>query len=426
MATNKELFEQAQKYMPGGVNSPVRAFKAVGGTPKFIKRAKGPYIYDEEGKEYIDYCCSWGPMILGHAHDEVLKVLNSVMKDGTSFGAPNKWEIELAKLICESVPSIEKVRMVNSGTEAVMSAVRLARAFTKRDSVLKFTGNYHGHLDAFLVQAGSGLATLGAPSSPGVSQDMVKKTLLCEYNDIEGVKKIFEQKGNEIAAVIVEPIAANMAMIKPAEGFLETLGDISKKYGTLLIYDEVITGFRVSPGGYQGAFPDVKPDITVLGKIIGGGLPVGAYGGRTDIMSMVSPSGDVYQAGTLSGNPLAMAAGATTLKKLISENPYDDLRKKTQRLVSQFYSKEDNYALSAHFISSMFCLFFNDEIPTNWNKMKACDGDKYALFFNKLLEKGIYFPPSQFETCFVSTAHTDKEINYTVKAVKESLKEVFK
>jgi len=426
MGKNEDLFEVAKMFIPGGVNSPVRAFDAVGGSPRFIKKANGAHLFDEEGNDYIDYVCSWGPLILGHANEIVIEAITDAAKDGTSFGACTEKEIILAKMICDSIPSVETVRLVNSGTEAVMSALRLARAYTKRDHIVKFKGCYHGHADPFLVQAGSGLMTLGTPSSPGVPEETVKKTLLCEYNDIEELENIFKEKGNEIAAVIVEPVAGNMGLITPDQGFLEATRKLTEDFGALLIFDEVITGFRIGLGGAQEFF-DITPDLTTLGKIIGGGLPVGAYGGKKEIMSMMAPGGPVYQAGTLSGNPLAVSAGIATLNYLIDKDPYPMLEEKTSNLIGgigEIISK-NKYIVGGRHISSMFYVCFSKDPVWDWEEAKECDTKKYARFFNCMLKNGVYIPPSQFETWFVSTAHTDKDLEKTLIAIEKSLKEVF-
>jgi glutamate-1-semialdehyde 2,1-aminomutase len=419
------LFEESKKYIPGGVNSPVRAFGSVGGEPVFIKEAKGSKIVDTNSKEYIDYVCSWGPMILGHTDNDVVEAICSQAKKGTSYGAPTELELKLAKMVVELIPSIDMVRMVSSGTEAVMSAIRLARGYTKRDKIIKFEGCYHGHSDCLLVKAGSGALTFNQPSSPGVPIDFAKHTLIAQYNDIESVKKLFRDYKGEIACVIVEPVAGNMGVVLPKDGFLKGLRDIADENGALLIFDEVITGFRLSSGGAQKYF-NVMPDITTLGKILGGGLPVGAYGGRKEIMENISPVGPVYQAGTLSGNPLAMVAGIKTLEKLSSPHFYDDLRKKSEILWIGFDEnlKKLNLKFAFNSIESMGCLFFTEKKVESFQDAITSDTKLYAKFFHEMLKRGVNLAPSQFEAMFVSIAHTDDELNYTIKAHYESLKEI--
>ncbi len=418
---SKILFEEAKKYMPGGVNSPVRAFKSVGGEPFFVERGKGSRIYDVDGNEYIDYVCSWGPLILGHAHPEVIEFVKEVSEKGTSFGIPNPLEVELAKAVVEAVPSIEKVRFVNSGTEATMSAIRLARGYTGRDKVVKFEGCYHGHVDYLLARAGSGVLTLSIPGTPGVPEDFVSHTLLCEFNNKEAVKKLFEEYGKEIACVIVEPVMGNAGVIPPEEGFLEFLREITEEYHSLLIFDEVITGFRVSYGGAQEYF-GVIPDLTCLGKIIGGGFPVGAYGGKKEIMEHIAPDGPVYQAGTLSGNPVAMAAGLKTLEILKRDNPYPELEKKAKRLGEEARKifERKGIPVTVNSIASMSSIFFNNGKPVkSFKDAASSDTQLYAKFFWEMLERGIYFAPSQFEAAFVSTAHTEEDIDRTLEAIEE-------
>lgn len=419
------LFEESKKYIPGGVNSPVRAFGSVGGEPIFIKEAKGSKIVGTNSREYIDYVSSWGPMILGHADTDVVEAICSQAKKGTSFGAPTELELKLAKMVVELVPSVEMVRMVSSGTEAVMSAIRLARGYTKRDKIIKFEGCYHGHSDCLLVKAGSGALTFNQPSSPGVPVDFAKHTLVAQYNDIESVKKLFCDYKGEIACVIVEPVAGNMGVVLPKEGFLQGLRDITAENGALLIFDEVITGFRLSSGGAQKYF-NVMPDITTLGKILGGGLPVGAYGGRKEIMENVSPVGPVYQAGTLSGNPLAMAAGIKTLEKLSTPNFYENLKKKSEFLWSGFEEnlKKLNVKFTLNTILSLGCLFFTDKKVESFQDAITSDVRLYGKFFHEMLKRGVNLAPSQFEAMFVSAAHTDDDLNYTIKAHYESLKEI--
>jgi len=408
--------------MPGGVNSPVRAFKSVGLNPLMIKRGQGSKIYDVDDNQFIDYVYSWGPLILGHSHPQVINAICAAAQDGTSYGACCEKEIELTQLICEAFPSIDKVRLVNSGTEATMSAVRLARAYTGRDKIIKFEGCYHGHADTFLIKAGSGMLTSGVPTSPGVPKAFIEQTLVCKYNDLESVKKAFMQSGPNIAAVIVEPIAANMGLVTPKPGFLEGLREITRLYGSLLIFDEVITGFRTCYGGVQ-TLTGITPDLTTLGKIIGGGLPVGAYGGRAEIMDRVSPEGDVYQAGTLSGNPLAMAAGIATLKGLQEAGFYKRLEdmvcKLTDNMQNIFKAHDLEYAINR--TGSMFSLFFTKQEVKDYESVLSCDTTNYARFYRELLEAGIYFPPSQFEVCFVSGAHSLDDINNTAEAVNRAL-----
>ena len=411
--------------MPGGVNSPVRSFNAVSGTPVFISRAKGQYIYDEDGNKYTDYMSSWGPLILGHAAPEVVRAVKSAAEKGTSYGAPCRNEIELAKQIVKSFPSIDMVRMTSSGTEATMSGVRLARAYTKRDYIVKFEGCYHGHADYLLVQAGSGATTFGTPSSPGVPEAFTEKTLLAKYNDLDSVSRLYQKYGDKIAGVILEPVAANMGVVPPAEGFLEGLRRITRDSGSLLIFDEVITGFRLGMGGAQSKY-GITPDITCLGKIIGGGLPVGAFGGRKDIMSMVAPIGPMYQAGTLSGNPLAMAAGLATLKKLNERGNYRRLRELSLIMVEGIKEiiKKLGLSVSVNSVESMFTIFFTASNPVDYVTVLKSDTKKYAKFFENLLRAGIMFPPSQFEAVFLSLAHTEKDVNRTLNVLYKALKEV--
>lgn len=421
---SQEAFAQAVKVIPGGVNSPVRAFKSVGINPVLIDSAKGSRIKDIDGNEYIDFVASWGPLILGHANDIILKAINNAAQKGTSFGAPTLIETEMAELIVKMVPSVEKVRMVNSGTEATMSALRLARGFTKRDIIVKFTGNYHGHADSFLIKAGSGAITLGLPDSPGVTSATAKDTLVADYNNLESVEKLFAEHGNNIAAIIVEPVAGNMGVVVPQKGFLEGLRKIADQYGSLLIFDEVITGFRLAKGGAQ-EFYGVMPDITTLGKIIGGGLPVGAYGGRKEIMDMLAPIGPVYQAGTLSGNPLAMAAGLamlTTIKE--TPNFHAELERKAARLEAGLKAnlKATGTNGVVNRVGSMMTLFFTDnQTVISFDEAMKSDTKKYAQYFRDSLEAGIYLAPSQFEAMFVSAAHTDEEIDTCIAASLKAL-----
>lgn len=421
---SRERFTRAQEIIPGGVNSPVRAFKAVGLDPLFIEKARGSRIYDIDNNEYIDYVCSWGPLILGHAHPEIVKAICQAAELGTSYGAPCEKEIELAELICDAIPSIDKVRMVNSGTEATMSAARLARAYTGRDKILKFEGCYHGHADSFLIKAGSGLLTSGVPTSPGIPIDYTGGTLVATYNDINLLEEIFELSGRNIAAVIVEPIAGNMGLIIPDKEFLLQLRKITEEYGSLLIFDEVISGFRTCYGAYQNLI-GIEPDITTLGKIIGGGLPVGAYGGRQDIMARVAPQGDVYQAGTLSGNPLAMAAGSATLKLLKNNDYYSRINDLGQYMVKGIKETLISCGLEYHVnnLGSMFSLFFTRQEVRDYGTAITCDTRRFAKFYRTLLNEGIYFPPSQFEVCFISAAHTSEDIDRTLTAIEKGLYE---
>jgi glutamate-1-semialdehyde 2,1-aminomutase len=422
---SKRLFSEAKKYLPGGVNSPVRAFKAVSGEPIFIAKAQGSKLWDVDGNEYIDYVLSWGPMILGHAHPKVVEAIKAAAENGTSFGAPSELEVKLARIISEAMPSIEMIRMVSSGTEAAMSAIRLARAYTQREKILKFEGCYHGHADSLLIRAGSGATTLGIPDSPGVPSEFIKHTLIAPYNDLEAVKKIFAKEANHLACVIVEPVAANMGVITPAEGFLEGLRQLTQENHAVLIFDEVITGFRVGYGGAQGLY-GIKPDLTCLGKIIGGGLPVGAYGGRQDIMEMIAPSGPVYQAGTLSGNPVAMAAGIATLEVLSQGEIYKDLEERTKQLFEGFVdaAQKATTAIYPTQIGSLLCLFFTDEKVNNYTAAKKSNTTAFSRFFSAMLEEGIYLPPSQFEALFLSIAHSHGDIEKTLKAARNAFKQL--
>lgn len=417
-----ELFEAAKKVIPGGVNSPVRAFKAVGLNPPFIKKANGSKLTDADDNEYIDYVGSWGPMILGHARAEVIEEVRKAAENGTSFGAPTEREVELAELICEAVPSVEMVRMVSSGTEAVMSAIRLARGFTSRDMILKFEGCYHGHSDGLLVKAGSGALTTGVPDSAGVPADYARNTITAAYNDFEGIEELFRSFGNRLAAVIVEPVAGNMGVVPPKQGFLKLLRDLSSKYGALLIFDEVITGFRIAYSGAQGYY-GISPDITAFGKIIGGGMPVGAYGGRRDIMSMISPSGPVYQAGTLSGNPVAMAAGIKTLK-ILRDNPtiYKRLEQKAVQLEKAFLHSGEKYGIptAVNRVGSILSAFFTGTQVRDYKTAVLSDTKRFAGYFAGMLGSGIYVAPSQFEAMFVSDAHSDEDIEKTIEAIDKA------
>jgi len=426
MNKSAELFSSAKQYIPGGVNSPVRAFKSVGGNPLFIKSAKGCKITDADDKTYIDYVGSWGPMIIGHAHDEVLDYLNETASKGTSFGAPTELEIQIAEKIVEIIDSIDMVRLVNSGTEATMSAIRLARGFTKRDKIIKFDGCYHGHGDSFLIQAGSGALTFGEPNSPGVPKSAASDTLSAQFNNLQSVQKLFEKYPENIAAIIIEPIAGNMGVIPPAEGFLQGLRKLCDDTGALLILDEVMTGFRVHPGGAQALY-NIKPDITTLGKIIGGGLPVGAYGGKKEIMEMLSPVGPVYQAGTLSGNPLAVSAGLKTLEIISRPGFYNELNRKSVDFFEQTISfiKQKELPLSLNYVNSMGCLFFHKEKVCNFADAVNCNTEKFSLFFNKMLNAGIYLAPSQFEAMFISAAHSQEDLGFTFENIKKSLLEIY-
>ncbi len=422
LSRSQALFEEAQQIMPGGVNSPVRAFRGVGGNPVYIDRAKGPYLYDVDGNRYLDYVQSWGPMILGHGYPSVLEAVTRASMRGFSFGAPTEAESILAKLVIESVPSIEMIRFVNSGTEATMSALRLARAFTGRSKIIKFSGCYHGHADMLLVQAGSGVATMGLPDSPGVPAEATSNTLIATYNDSEAVKELFRIYPDDIAAIIVEPAAANMGLVLPSPGFLEQLRNICTAFGALLIFDEVMTGFRVALGGMQER-TGIQADLTCLGKIIGGGLPVGAYGGRREVMQLVAPLGPMYQAGTLSGNPMAMAAGIATLEELRKPGRYVALERKGQLLSSGIDQVLQTFGGGVQFvrIGAIFCLFFTAERIVNYSSAKTSDTQRYAHFFWSMLKNGVYLPPSQFESCFISLAMEDKMIHETVEAVKLAL-----
>jgi glutamate-1-semialdehyde 2,1-aminomutase len=423
---SNKLFETAKKFIPGGVNSPVRAFKSVGTTPRFIARAKGAYLWDADDNRYIDYIGSWGPMILGHSHPSIIKAIREKAKHGTSFGAPTELEVNIAELITKMVPSIEMLRMVNSGTEATMSAIRLARAYTGKDKIIKFDGCYHGHADSFLIKAGSGAATFGTPDSPGVTKSTAADTLNATFNNIESVKKIIGDHKSEIAAIIVEPIVGNMGCIPPKPGFLEALRVLCTKQNIILIFDEVMTGFRVSPGGAQELY-GIKPDLTTLGKIIGGGLPVGAYGGKREIMEMVAPNGPMYQAGTLSGNPLAMAAGFEMLS-ILNKNKsiYKQLEQSSKQIEEVF--KENLKKLNLDFVinrvGSMFTLFFTNNEVTDADSARRSDTNLFGIYFRAMLENGIYLPPSQYEAAFVSTEHTRYLIDKTIRANFKSLKAV--
>lgn len=415
-------FEKARMVIPGGVNSPVRAFKSVGMEPIFIARGEGARVFDVDNNEFIDYVGSWGPLILGHSHPLVVEAVQKAALSGTTYGAPHPGEIELAEMICQAIPSIDMVRLVNSGTEAAMSAIRLARAYTKRDKIIKFAGCYHGHADSFLIQAGSGLLTGGVPTSPGVPAGLIGDTIVCRYNDLDSVKAVFDQMGTSIAAVIIEPMAGNMGLVLPDVEFLHGLRELTSAHEALLIFDEVITGFRVTYGGLQNLL-GIQPDITCLGKIIGGGLPVGAYGGRKEIMGMMAPEGSVYQAGTLSGNPLAVAAGIATLQLLRDGEIYDDLEVKTYVLETRLRTvfEETGIPVAINRYGSMFCLFFSEEEVTDYESALKADTRMYKAFFAGMLERGIYLPPSQFEVCFVSSAHEMKDIDRTAETARQVL-----
>lgn len=421
------LFKTAQKLMPGGVNSPVRAFSAVGGQPVFIDRASGCHLYDADGNEYIDYVLSWGPMIAGHAHPKVTAALREAVTKGTSFGAPTALEIELTQMVRDVFPSMELIRLVNSGTEATMSAIRLARAYTGRDKILKFEGCYHGHADSLLVKAGSGAATLGIPDSPGVPADFARNTITAPFNNFGSVNNIMKSIGNEMACIIVEPVPGNMGVVPPVEGYLKMLREITRQYGTLLIFDEVMSGFRVAHGGAQELY-GVTPDITCLGKVIGGGLPVGAYGGRKDIMEMIAPSGPVYQAGTLSGNPLAMTAGIETLKLLSEPGTYERLNKLSGQLSEGFRDAAKSAGVPVYNtgVGSMICTFFTEGPVTDYESAKKSDTAAFGRFFIAMLEEGIYLAPSQFEAIFLSIAHTEEHIDKTIKAANKAFRKAGK
>jgi glutamate-1-semialdehyde 2,1-aminomutase len=414
ISRSKSLFERAQKSIPGGVNSPVRAFRAVGGTPPFIVRGEGSRIWDADGNEYIDYVCSWGPLILGHRHPAIIEALEGALRAGTSFGAPTENEVELAEAICEAVPSVEMVRLVNSGTEATMSALRLARAFTGRDLVVKFEGCYHGHVDSLLVKAGSGVATLGLPDTAGVPKAFSDTTIPLPFNSVDAIGQCFKRYGDKIAAVIVEPVVGNMGCVPPVPGFLAELRAVTERSGALLIFDEVMTGFRVAFGGAQQLY-GIRPDLTTLGKVIGAGVPVGAYGGRRDVMSMIAPEGPVYQAGTLSGNPLAVSAGLAMLRYLKAHpRIYADLERHTARLAA---AAPEGFAVNH--AGSMFTLFFTPGPVTDYESARLSDRVRFADFFRWMLERGFYFPPSQFEAAFLSAAHTGEDIQRTIVAIRE-------
>ena len=424
MSRSHDLFEAAKKHIPGGVNSPVRAFRGVGGDPIFFRHGEGAYLIDEDNKRYIDYVASWGPMVLGHAHPDVIKAVVDAAQHSLGFGAPTAIEIEMADTVCRLVPSMDMVRMVRAGTEATMSAIRLARGFTGRDKIIKFEGCYHGHSDSLLVKAGSGALTLGVPTSPGVPAALAEHTLTLEYNNIDQVKETFNHFGGQIACVIVEPVAGNMNCIPPERGFLDGLRGLCSEYGSVLIFDEVMTGFRVALGGAQQLY-NVKPDLTTLGKVIGGGLPVGAFGGRRDIMERIAPLGPVYQAGTLSGNPVAMAAGLATLKALSVPGFYDKLAAQTKKLADGIVAKARavNIPMTSNAVGGMFGLFFSNEpVITRYSQVMNCNVERFKLFFHGMLREGVYLAPSAFEAGFVSAAHTDNDIQRTIDAAEKVLR----
>ena len=426
MTRSHELFAAAQRHIPGGVNSPVRAFRGVGGDPVFFERAAGPYVYDADGKRYVDYVGSWGPMILGHAHPEVIAAVQERLHQGLSFGAPTELETRMADRVCELVPSMDLVRMVSSGTEATMSALRLARGFTGRDRIVKFEGCYHGHADSLLVKAGSGALTLGEPSSPGVPAALAELTLTLRYNDLDQVRDTFERIGDQIACIIVEPVAGNMNCIPPLPGFLEGLREVCDQHGALLIFDEVMTGFRVALGGAQGLY-GIRPDLTALGKIIGGGMPVGAFGGRREVMERISPLGPVYQAGTLSGNPIAMAAGLKTLELIAAPGFHERIGERTARLVDGLIerARAAGVPLAANRVGGMFGIFFTDAPQvTDYAQATACDQDRFRAFFHAMLELGVYLAPSAYEAGFVSITHEEPQIETTLAAAEEAFAKI--
>ncbi len=419
---SQQLFEKASRVIPGGVNSPVRAFRAVGGTPIFFERASGAYLFDVDDQRYIDYVLSWGPMILGHAHPEVIQAVEKVIQNGLSFGAPTPVETALAEEICKLVPSIELVRMVSSGTEATMSALRLARGFTNREKIIKFEGCYHGHSDSLLVKAGSGALTFGVPSSPGVPAGLVKHTLTLPFNDLESVADIFKKQSDEIACIIVEPVAGNMNCIPPQPGFLEGLRELCTEHGAVLIFDEVMTGFRVSLGGAQSYY-GVEPDLTCLGKVVGGGMPAAAFGGKREIMEQISPLGPVYQAGTLSGNPVAMTAGLTTLKLIQSQNFYPDLERKVGYLLDgiEDAAKTEGIPLTSNRAGSMFGFFFSEaQKISNYTQVMACDNNRFKRFFHNMLGGGVYLAPASYEAAFMSAAHTEADLDFTIDLARQT------
>ncbi len=418
-----QLFQQAKTLLPGGVDSPVRAFRAVGGQPLFIERGEGPYLYDVDGNRYIDYVLSWGPLITGHAHPDVIAAIQQAAAKGTSYGAPSPLEVDLARLVMEFMPNIEMIRFVNSGTEATMSALRLARAYTKRDKIIKFEGCYHGHADMLLVQAGSGVATLGLPDSPGVPAATAADTLVAIYNDLDSVEVLFKQYPGQVAAIIVEPVAGNMGVVPPVSGFLAGLRKLTTKHGAILIFDEVMTGFRVHLGGAQSLY-NIKPDLTTLGKVIGGGLPVGAYGGKKEIMQLVAPVGPMYQAGTLSGNPLTMSAGIAALKLIREKKVWEELEARARQLETGIASAAQKAGVPVRQtrVGTMFTTFFSETEPKDWSTVKVADKTRFGKFFQKMLENGVYLAPSQFEAGFLSTMHDEKVIAATVDAAEKAMK----
>ena len=426
MTTSEQLFEQAKQFIPGGVNSPVRAFKAVGGTPVFVEKAKGPYLYDCQGKRYIDYVLSWGPMIMGHAHPDIIAAVDKKLKDGLSFGTPTEIETDMARTLCNIMPNMDLVRMVNSGTEATMSAIRLARAFTSRNKIIKFEGCYHGHCDSLLIKAGSGALTMGVPSSPGVPPELADHTITLTYNDINGVKQAFKEIGEQVAGVIVEPVAGNMNCVPPIPGFLEALREQCNSYESVLIIDEVMTGFRLGLTGAQG-FYNVEADLTTLGKVIGGGMPVGAFGGKRKIMEQIAPLGPTYQAGTLSGNPVAMAAGLAQLQAISQQGFYEQLFNKTTTLVTGLnkIAQETGIPFITNHVGSMFGGFFiQDDFPpetqiTHYQQVMDCNTQRFNQFFHGMLDAGVYFAPASYEAGFMSSAHSDNDIQYTLEAAKK-------
>jgi len=423
---NHDLFDKAQKYIPGGVNSPVRAFRGVGGDPLFIKKASGPYIYDVEDKEYIDYIGSWGPMIAGHCNKKVIKAVHKAVDNGMSFGTPTEQEVTVAEKMCSLIPSMDKVRMVNSGTEATMSAIRLARGYTGRDKIIKFEGCYHGHADSFLVKAGSGVLTLGIPGSPGVPSAVADLTLTVPYNDMDALDQVMKAHGEDVAAIIVEPIAGNMNMILPVDGYLQNMREVCDRYGSLLIFDEVMTGFRVALGGAQEVY-GVTPDLSTFGKVIGGGLPVGAFGGREDVMSHIAPLGPVYQAGTLSGNPVAMAAGSAMLDIISKEGFYESLSLKTKSLVDGLneVAKKTGVPFSTVNVGGMFGLYFTEaQSINNFDDLKHCNEEQFKQFFHSMLSQGVYLAPSAFEAGFVSSTHDEVTLSKTLKAATLAFSEL--
>lgn len=420
IARSIAMFEEAQKLFPGGVNSPVRAFRAVGGQPLFIQRGEGPYLYDVDGNKFIDYVLSWGPLITGHAHPKVVDAIQQAAGEGTSYGAPSPLELELARSIIEFMPNIEMIRFVNSGTEATMSALRLARAYTQREKIVKFDGCYHGHADLLLVQAGSGVATLGLPDSPGVPASVASDTLVANFNDLESVESLFKKYPGQIAGIIVEPVAGNMGVVPPQPGFLEGLRNISEREGAVLIFDEVMTGFRVHKNGAQALY-NIKPDLTTLGKVIGGGLPVGAYGGKKEIMQLVAPLGSMYQAGTLSGNPLAMSAGVAALDLIRDDECWKQMEQAASRLEAGILSAatQAGIPIQQTRVGTMFTTFFSETRPVDWNTVKLADKAQFGKFFRRMLENGVYLAPSQFEAGFLSILHTDAVIDRTLEAVTD-------